>query len=252
MNKDKVNTIFYIFYIMLIGAALMYLTNYFINSNLIYTENLTHINNYLGAFSISLTGVTIFLLYKNYQQQKNEFSNLNDLQLLIYEKKIIQEKMTSFNNKIGNYNSVYSLINSMFNRLDLFLHTKDEVHLKNSYNSLKSISSNVTFNEEFLNHINNLNDHIELIKSLLHNKNNLKIIYTNFDISFIHAMKHFDNKTNIENLDIYINEYVTANNIRLQGYQKSFISTAYDAYESSKTLTELINLIDINTIKINQ
>jgi hypothetical protein len=88
--------------ILVIGVGSIFTVQWFIYDGTINPDYFNHISNIYTPIGIVLSAATIILLYVNFRQQQEEFSRINDLNLLVYEKQKIDKLNQKYDSLLDN------------------------------------------------------------------------------------------------------------------------------------------------------
>jgi hypothetical protein len=218
--------IFHIVLFTIIGLAFIYWIDYALAFETLYSWNLSYINNLTGTFGFILSIITIYLLYINYQQQRKELHSLieqnNDmirenqiannqnlqasqLQVILSEKKSLDDRLRDIKENKIDYNNYFESINLLILELIGGMYLNHALIINYSKNINK-------WSKEFNDQLFLINHQIKVLKSVVGNNGKYSLLSSSFDMKIFQAI----NAVNDLNINNYNISDFTFNNVQDQ------------------------------------
>ncbi|WKV11252.1 hypothetical protein [Marivirga harenae] len=215
-----------------IGVYGIMILDIHINNGNIYKHNLASISQLATAIGVIFSGVAIILLYKNYRLQQEEMNKLtkgslkaNDLQVVLYEKKILDEDIYRFlnNNEIYKKDAIIHEINEIVELITAVTMTNND-NLRNElanqlFHRRRDIENKLF--EDIFKFFFEIWNRINTLENLISSREVVKLFYLSFPKEFVQLFERLYDPRLQEIIDEYSKKdiekysFTRVNNIKL-------------------------------------
>jgi len=171
-----------------VGLKLLYLMDTWITYDFISPDALPALSQLSTSFGLILSIITIFLLYLNYTQQRNELGKLitqnkeaNELQIILNEKITIDNSIQKLD-ELANHSDT-NLLLIYGTRILNELNSETDCNYNNIYSSSSSLSRIRIDNLTTI--VDIINTKISIITEIIGSNKKIKLIYSSFSPSYV-------------------------------------------------------------------